>query len=776
LAASYVAGIVGRPATKLLLGAADTRSVRRRGLTMPSPLPCAVALAALIAIAPVTRPPPPPGAVADDRVDDRVIGTVHGPVVTTPRGFGARLDTASSTVWVWSDRVVAPGQRLAVTGRLSTPRRMLDPGGVHAGTGGDWELVASQVELLDDDPSAVDRAWRWAAATRASWVQTIDASGGADADAAGRAALDGIVTGARGAVPAALDARWRAVGIYHVLSVSGLHLAVVAGLAFSLLRRLVAASPLGGRVRPARWAAPPALAIAIAYTLVTGGQLATIRALIVIAIVLAGHMLDRPIRLVDALGVAAIALLLWRPADLADPSFQLSFVAASTLALRPRADVAGGPVWRWVVRGMTTSAWVAITTAPITAYHFHQVAAGGVVGNLVLTPIVELVALPLGLVGIALDAVVPGAGAMVLRVAAWLVARVDDLAGLLAHATPVGTIAIGSPIVATALVALAIWLAMRPRRTRLDAGLWLVTCLMWAIARTPPPPGALRVTFLDVGQGDAALVELPDGATWLIDAGGLASARSLDAAAAPGRAIARTLEVYGHSAIDLAIISHPHPDHYLGLAALGATTPIAELWSVDERALPGSPPPARVALPGFGELATALAARGTRLGHPSLGIARREAGVELVVWAPRYTSAADAPAIEAADPVRSVNDNSLVVAIRFAGRTLLFAGDVEAEGEDALVAAGVGHVDVVKVPHHGSPTSSSAAFVAATSPRVAVISCGVANSFGFPSPAVIARWRSAGAAVERTDVAGAITITVDADGALAIDRFAAASP
>jgi hypothetical protein len=123
------------------------------------------------------------------------------------------------------------------------------------------------------------------------------------------AALRGIVTGDRAGVPEQLDQRWRAVGIYHVLSVSGLHLAVVAGLAFALLRRLIAASPWGGRCRPARWAAPIALVLAIAYTLVTGCQLATLRALIVVAVALTSQLLDRPMRLVDALGIAAIAIL-----------------------------------------------------------------------------------------------------------------------------------------------------------------------------------------------------------------------------------------------------------------------------------------------------------------------------------------------------------------------------------------------------------------------------------------------------------------------------------
>ena len=148
---------------------------------------------------------------------------------------------------------------------------------------------------------------------------------------------------------------------------------------------------------------------------------------------------------------------------------------------------------------------------------------------------------------------------------------------------------------------------------------------------------------------------------------------------------------------------------------------------------------------------------------------RTQAGVTLEVLAPRFVRAEGGVAIEAADPVRTVNDNSLVVAIHYRGRTLLFAGDVEHEGEDALVGAGLGRVDVVKVPHHGSPTSSTEALIAATHPSLAVISCGRANGFGFPAPAVLARWTAAGARVARTDRDGSIIVVVDAAGGLAVE-------
>lgn len=650
----------------------------------------------------IDPPRPPPGAIADDRGVDELTGEIAGPVLRTTRGVGAWL----GEVWVWSAQPLAAGERVAVRGVLRTQRGRL-------------ELSAREVVRLADAPGPGARAWRWAAATRDAWSARIAA---VDGDPAARAAVRGIATGDRSAVPPSLDARWRIAGIYHVLSVSGLHLAVVAGLVYALLRRLLAASPWGGRIRPARWAAPPALAVAIAYTLITGAQVATLRAGIALALVLLAAALDRPLRLRDALAVAALVLLALAPGDLRDPGFQLSFTAAATLAAVPAGHRG------WLRRALTASLWIAITTAPITAYHFAEVAPGGVVGNLVLAPVVELVALPAALVGATTGWQLP------IELAVAVVAVVDRGAALAAEVLPLGAVAVDSELALVALVGISLALAARARRTRRDAVAWLALCLAWLAARDPHPPGALRVTFVDAGQGDAAVVELPDGAVWVIDAN------------APGRAVARVLAAGGHDRVDLAILSHPHPDHYAGFATLGV--PIAARWTARDTRSPFAAPVA----------------------HPPLGLALAQAGVELWVWGPRFAERDGGPERAAADPVRSVNDNSLVVELRYRGRAILFTGDLEREGEDALVAAGIGAVDVVKVPHHGSPTSSSAALVAATRPALAVISCGRGNAYGFPSPAVVARWQAAGAEVARTDVGGAVRVVIDHAGGLRIAR------
>jgi competence protein ComEC len=188
--------------------------------------------------------------------------------------------------------------------------------------------------------------------------------------------------------------------------------------------------------------------------------------------------------------------------------------------------------------------------------------------------------------------------------------------------------------------------------------------------------------------------------------------------------------------------------------------PIRELWLA-------RPPPDHP--PGAGELQRLLAdlaARGTRVTSPPVGTIWRQNGTSLTVLAP-----APQEGIATADPILSDNDASLALRIDHAGRRLLFTGDLEEEGEELLLHARRPadlRADLVKVPHHGSRTSSTPALIAATAPRYAIISCATQNRFGFPHPDVLHRWRAAGARILRTDHHGTITATIHKDGRLEV--------
>jgi competence protein ComEC len=548
-------------------------------------------------------------------------------------------------------------------------------------------------------------------------------------------------------------------------------------LLFGLVRRGWAAIPaLAMRVDPGRVAATVAAPAALAYTLATGGQTATVRALVVVLAVLGGVVVRRRLVVLDAVGLAAVVILLDRPSSLGDPSFQLSFVAALTLCLLPRrrADLVVRPrrlvrLARAIAGALRVSIAVTATTAPITAWHFHQVALGGVVGNLVLGPVVELFVIPVGLAGLLLDAL-GGPGGTLLDAAIVAAGVVDRGARLLGAVIPLVEVPPPRAIEILAWYAALAggWQWRRrgaPALFAIAATVGLASVAWSCVERRTRD--TVEITFVDVGQGDAAVIELPGGAVWLIDAGGN-PADPAPTRHGPGDALLRFLRARRIDHVDVAILSHPHPDHYLGFLALAGRISIGELWI----ARPAGPAPtAPTDYAGFAEVAATLERAGTRVIAPPLGTARTDHGVRLEVLGPTYDDGDGPLPVAAADPVRSVNDDSLVVALAFAGRRVLFLGDVEREGEDALVAGGVAFADVVKVAHHGSPTSSSAELVAAAHARLAVISCGRANRFGFPAADVMTRWAASGATVYRTDRDGAITIEIAPSGQIRVKTY-----
>jgi competence protein ComEC len=257
----------------------------------------------------------------------------------------------------------------------------------------------------------------------------------------------------------------------------------------------------------------------------------------------------------------------------------------------------------------------------------------------------------------------------------------------------------------------------------------------------------VRVTFLDVGQGDAAVVEGPRGFVALVDGGG-----AVDGGFDPGaRVVEPYLRARGIGRIDLVVLSHPHPDHMNGLFRVLERFEVGALWTSGDEG----------DNPQYARLLGLARRRGIRQPVPA---AFEHRGLELTPLGPWMGDRIGAP------PGLSVNDASLTVRLHHAGRSILFAGDLEEDGEAELVGrAGLDlpvASEVLKVPHHGSRTSSTPELLDTVRPGLAVASLGRQNRFQFPRPEVVARYRARGIRLLRTDRCGAVTIGLRARGAL----------
>jgi competence protein ComEC len=660
-----------------------------------------------------------------------------------------------------------PGDRVRARLRLHLPQGFANPGSYDAGRlararGIDYVAGvpdAAHLVPLASPPGA--GPWRWAGALRARLARRLQATLPAGTS---RGLLLALLLGERGEVPTQLEDDFRAAGVTHVLSVSGLHLAAAALLLYGGLRRLLLRiQPLALRVEARRLAAACAIPALWAYALVTGAAVATCRAAWMATLVLAAVASGRRAPAAGALGAAAIALLLDSPLLLYEPSFQLSF--AAMIGLCAGAPRLAGPAAGRIRRFWAATLAAALATLPIAAYHFQQLAPATLIGNALVVPLCELLVLPLGLGGLALGLLAPLAalGRWALRGAALGAAAMAGAAHLLATLLPAWMVGAPTPgQIALYYGALVLYLVGRsapgrirpsswaPRHDRLArrAALGLLLALVAWIAAARVHTWRSRdlvVTFLDVGQGDATLLELPHGHAVLVDGGG-----SFDPSFDPGASVLEPLLRRRHiGRLDLVVLSHPHPDHMNGLVRVLERFQVDEFWESGER----------VEAASYRRLQELVAAHKVRRDPPGT---REIAGVHIDVLGPRG----------GADVARSTNDNSLVLRIAYAGRVLLLPGDIERDSEDELLAAAAPlRADILKVPHHGSRTSSTPAFVAAVAPALAVFPAGADNRFGFPHPEVLARYRCP---VRITGRDGAVTVTIRASGQLGLATVRAA--
>ncbi|WP_347490555.1 DNA internalization-related competence protein ComEC/Rec2 [Desulfoscipio sp. XC116] len=569
------------------------------------------------------------------------------------------------------------------------------------------------------------------------------------------AVLAGMLFGGKGGIDRFVNDIFIQNGVFHVLSVSGLHVGYV--LAGVLL--------LAGVLRVPRRAVPfLALAVLLFYALMTGMGPAVVRAVVMAMLVLLAVQLGRERDWPNSLALAALVVLLFEPSALYEIGFQLSFAATWGILylMHPIGKLLlkrwGLPRWLGIPLGVTIAAQLA--TLPLQVYYFNLVTPVALLANLLLVPLVGLIML-LGFLG-SLIGIIFLPAAMLINIGTGEL--IDFFIGL-AHL--ISLLPGGSSYVATpSWYAVALWYAglvglvevisgrlsllsvlplplsslrMANRWKRLapaGVAVLLVLIVLWPWGGAG---GRMQVYFIDVGQGDSILVRFPGGRTMLVDAGG----RSGDLN--EGRSVGESVVVpylhrLGMDKLDVLVVTHAHGDH------AGGVPPVAEKLRVGALVLSGAP--------GYEELLDIIDPLDIPVCRVGAGqVLHIDEAVEVAVLAP----AGEMPANAAED----LNNASLVIRLDYGQVSFLLTGDAEQEAQQKLLDSGAPlQADVLKVPHHGSRFFAPE-FFDAVAPDYAVIQVGKNNRFGHPARDTLDALDSAGAHVLRNDRDGAVLITTD---------------
>lgn len=583
---------------------------------------------------------------------------------------------------------------------------------------------------------------RWVETVRAALLESLQRVMPA-ADAAAMFAM--LFGGYEGIKPELLEA-FTATGIVHILSVSGSHISLVAGTLAWLGRAL--------HLRQLVTAVFVTLAI-VMYAIFAGCVPPVLRAAVMGLLSFVALVLGRTQDARRILSLVALGMLMLTPRLLYDISFQLSFAAtAGLLYLSPPLRDKMKCLPDWLASNLAVTVGAQLSVVPFLAWYFNAVSLSSLAANVLAVPLVEYIII-VGLAAALLGLAAPFLQTLLFAICSLTLGFVYELTRSIA-ALPGGNVylpTLNAAAVGFYYVSLGLFLAegkrqrlglvVRPYKKQLAAaGLAALLVAFYIFLRAAP----LRVHFIDVGQGDAALLITPHGRTVMIDTGG-----SRDSAFDVGlRVDLPYLRHYGVRQIDYLLLTHAHDDHAGGAAAILRQIPVEHviIGREDRREYAKT-------------MKLNLAAEPAASFVPALpGQTFLLDGVRLAI-------------LHAGEGAGSGNEASSVIKVSYGEHSFLFTGDLTAGEEKKLLAEGADlSSSVLKVAHHGSKTSSTAAFLAGVHPDWAVISVGADNAFGHPSPLVLDRLRAQQIEVLRTDKDGAIVFQSDGRH-LSVQSFAA---
>jgi competence protein ComEC len=541
-----------------------------------------------------------------------------------------------------------------------------------------------------------------------------------------RAVLAGVVLGEDEGLDADLRDDFRASGLYHLLAVSGQNVAyVVAG---TILLIWILGLP--------RWLGELGAVLTVgAYVLAVGWQPSVVRAGVAGALASLAWLASRPRDRWYFLLVGAAVLLAWSPYSLLEPGFQLSFSAvAAIFVLVPRIGrwLDGYPLPRKLAEVVSLSAACGLVTAPVLWLHFSAVPLYSVVANALAAPVVAPL-LGLALAAAALHPLLPEASAALIWLDAWLAGYLAFCAKLVGN-LPYAQVSSLSTLALLVAAALAVLLFARMPgrnvwRVVVLATVALAATVAWQV--TPdepvlPPPEGLRITVLDVGQGDAILLQVAEGAV-LVDQG------------PPEADVAGQLDKLGVDSLTALVLTHPQRDHVGGAADVLEHVEVAAVLDP------------RIPSPSEDEQAALSAAR-----ERGVPVVLARAGRSFSVGALRVRILWPA---EAASPADDPNKQAVVILASYGEVDALLTADAES---DVTLPIRPPPAEILKVAHHGSSDPLLPSLLELVRPTVAVVSAGEGNHYGHPAPETMSALDDfAGLAVYRTDEDGAVTIETE---------------
>jgi len=674
--------------------------------------------------------------------------------------------------WRNPNGVVHRGDEITIRARLRAPFGTRNPGGFDYGAYLQQRgieavaMVRGPDQIQVSSPNSINAAsyfWnridQWRNQVRQAVLSSLT-------DPA-RGLFLGMIVGEQSYIDQDVRDDFMTTGTVHIISISGSHLGLLAFLSFLSVRGLTRRMPapwlerLSCRINPKQLAVVITLPLVVFYTLLSGAHVATVRSLMMITLYLLAVWFGHERQILIALGVSAGFTTLFNPMVIYDLSFQLSYVSvfAIALALQLTHDLEeewedvqplGEKIKKWIKQYLLISCAATLATLPLVAYYFNQVAWLGVLANMVVVPFVGLFVVPLGILSSILTLVF-GLDHLPL---AWLSQPILDGLSVLVRSlanTPGAEWHVASPAllaIAGFYVCLLFALQYHQLVLRLASTAVVIVLIVWWVwsPRQIFHDDTLRTTFLDVGQGDATLLELPDGQTVLIDGGAAYERWDM------GRMVVGPyLWDRGIRKIDHLVATHPQLDHVGGLAWIIQHFDIGHYWT---NGVPRSEP-------FYQKLNEAVMEKHL---------------VEQVAWAGKDLIGGSTCPLHSLNPPRperrgsqalaensrgaELNNLSVVLSLTCGKHSILLTADAEVQALERMASNPEVHATtLVKIPHHGAKSSFNAEWFNRLTAKTAVVSAGQRNRYGHPAPSVLKHYDQKGIAVYRTDQDGAVVVS-----------------